>query len=426
MDTLNQKFNIEITVLSPLSIGAGAEKDWARVVDYLIKDDKIYFLNLKKMIQSGIDANKLSSFFATKNEAGMLSLIGNKLENVSDRIVELPTKSDNDIKSFIKNELSGNPIIPGSSLKGAVRSVILDYLIGNQKPQQLKEKDYFGDSNKGDELMRFIKFSDAEFEKTALVNTKIFNLRKTDIDWLGGWKFSGNKTDQNYQATGFNTLYEAILPNQKSVSSVMFSDIDLFKREIARYRNNKNSLLGLQQLFAIINSHTKDYIDKEIAFFNKYSTDKTDVIVSSLQQIKEQISTDNSYCILKMSAGSGFHSITGDWQYDNYVNTGIWLGGKKDGKKKYKSRKIAIHDGVFSLMGFVKLRSISDEEFQAYQAEIEMTKQKIEAEKQLEKERIRLEQEKVKQEQESKAKEDAERQEQLEKEQLEKEAGRKS
>jgi CRISPR/Cas system CSM-associated protein Csm5 (group 7 of RAMP superfamily) len=70
----------------------------------------------------------------------------------------LPVNSGNDIKSFIKNELTNKPIIPGSSLKGAVRSVILEYLLQGKKPQRLNEKDYFGDSNKGDELMRFIKF----------------------------------------------------------------------------------------------------------------------------------------------------------------------------------------------------------------------------------------------------------------------------
>lgn len=63
-----------------------------------------------------------------------------------------------------------------------------------------------------------------------------------------------------------------------------------------------------------------------------------------------------------MSAGSGFHSITGDWQFDDYSKTGTWTNGKNTGKQKYKSRKIAIHDDKFDLMGFVKISLLSEEE----------------------------------------------------------------
>lgn len=175
MNTLNNKHHIEITVLSPLSIGAGAEKDWVKGMDFVVKDSEIYLLNMRKLVNNGINPADITTFFANKDSAGLLRKIEAKLKMVSDRVMMLPANSENDIKSFIKNEFSGNPIIPGSSLKGAVRSVILDYLLNGKKPCPLKEKDYFGSSNDGDDLMRFIKFTDSEFEETALVNTKIFN-----------------------------------------------------------------------------------------------------------------------------------------------------------------------------------------------------------------------------------------------------------
>ncbi|MDR3272566.1 MAG: RAMP superfamily CRISPR-associated protein [Flavobacteriaceae bacterium] len=329
--------------------------------------------------------DELTSYFAAKNEAGLLKKIEGKLEAVSDKIISLPTDTANDVKSFIKNELSGNPIIPGSSLKGAVRSVILDYLIGTQKPTRLDEKDYFGDSNKGDELMRFIKFSDAEFSETTIVNTKIFNLKGSGNNWTGGWKheFKGGTNDK-YKPNGFNTLCEALLPSEKSVCSIMLSKISFGKIVNQNLIHEKQKLFDLKELFQIINNHTKAYLDKEIQFFTQFFTDKTNEIIESLNNIKNQIPNDNSYCVLKMSAGSGFHSITGDWQYDDYVNIGIWSGGRNDGKKKYKSRKIAIHDGVFSLMGFVKLQPISDEELGRRNLEKEAEKQRIANEKQAE------------------------------------------
>ena len=65
---------------------------------------------------------------------------------------------------------------------------------------------------------------------------------------------------------------------------------------------------------------------------------------------------------MKMSAGAGFHSITGDWKYDDYDKTGERTDTNGAVKKKYKSRKIAEFNGKLQLMGFVKLRAINADE----------------------------------------------------------------
>jgi hypothetical protein len=190
-----------------------------------------------------------------------------------------------------------------------------------------------------------------------------------------------------------------------------------------------------KKLLAIINTHTKEYIDKQIKFFEKYSNNETDNIIENLRNIKTQIPDDNSSCVLKMSAGSGFHSITGDWQFDDFVIDDIWgdiyeknIDGTKNpkfdydyikygisfnkrknlqGKIKWKSRKIAIDGNNFYLMGFVKLTVIRDEEITKREKE---QKAIIEKQKQLEAEKIareKAEQERL--EKEQKAKEEAER-----------------
>lgn len=432
MNTINNKHHIEITVLSPLAIGAGAEKDWVKGIDFIEKDGELYLLNLKKLVDNGIDPAHLINYFTNKDSAGLLRKIEGKLKFVSDRVMMLPAKSENDIKSFIKNELSGNPIIPGSSLKGAVRSVILDYLLNGNKPHHLSEKEYFGNSKDGDDLMRFIKFSDAEFEKTALINTKIFNLKGSGDNWQGGWKYSGNQTNSNFQPNGFNTLYECILPNEKSVGLMMLSDSDLFNDKIERYRNNKKNFLEITKLFAIINKHTIKYIDKEISFFETYSASNTVRIIESLNKIKNQIPSDSSSCILKMSAGSGFHSITGDWQFEDYKNTGQWETGDRNrthhaGAPKYKSRKIACQiNDTFSLMGFVKLRVMTDEEVSLYEQNLAIKKAKQNKERRkIAEERQMIQKEKARAEVERLATEKAEK-ERLAKEKIELEAARKA
>ena len=413
---LNKKYELEIEVLTPLHIGAGSEKDWMEGADFIQKNGKIYKLNHKKL-EKKIDVDTLSDFLIKKDSKGLANKISGNIEEVSEQIFENPVSSTNDIKAFIKNGLSNKPIIPGSSVKGAIRSVLLQYFgpDKNEKDARNLEKKIFGSSTDGDEFMRFIKISDAQFEKTELVNTKIFNLFKDGENWKGGWKhkfksFRPNEktTDGKFQKTGFNTIYEIICPKEHSRIRISLADkaldnlikigkfdVSEKKKEIIYNNNIENSL------FSIINYHTKKYINKEISFFEKYANNETDKIIDSLNSILNKIPDDNSICVLKMSAGSGFHSITGDWRFDDFDYTihnpdklnlrTVWKNGKKIKEPtQYKSRKIATDGNKFELMGFVKLIVLSDKEIARRQLELQ---QKLEAEQKEKKAKIKAEQE---------------------------------
>ena len=414
MEGINKKYNLEIEVLTPLSIGAGQEKDWVRGVDFVVDKGTLYKLNLKKMIANGVDINDLTGLFASKNESGLKSKLAGKLDDVSDFSMPFPAETDNDVKAFVKNQLGGNPVLTGSSLKGAIRSVLLDYIAtkdeivnavseANQRRKPF-ESFIFGSSNDGDEFMRFIKISDAEFDKTELVNTKIFNLRGNGNNWQGGWKFSGSQTDINFNPKGFNTLYESLMPNQKGYASLMMSLelYDSYENNNEKHRKHiktekKRPILqnDIRTLFGIINQHTKFYLLKEKAFFEKYAADRTEDIVSSIKSLLSQIPTDNSYCILKMSAGSGFHSITGDWQFNDFYINGLDTSkkvsrGLLNGAKSSKSRKIADWNGNLSLMGFVKLRALSKDEVKHLEVDRQAERQRKEQERLSKLEAIRM------------------------------------
>lgn len=362
MEGINRKYNIEIEVLTPLSIGSGAEKDWVRGIDFVVTNNKLYKLNLKKMLGTGLNIDELTSYFATKNEKAIVAKFSGKLETISDVIIPFPAESDNDVKTFIKNQLSGLPIIAGSSIKGAIRSVLFSEFRDNEN----KTEDVFGKIKYGSDFMRFIRIGDAEFKETTLVNTKIFNLHKVDNEWEGGWKHAfQNGTNSHFTMTGFNTLYECLTAGQTSKTTISLAT-KLFDNYIGEQPklNKKQNLFSeeefdpIENLFYAINSHTYDYIEKELKFFKNYKqAENSDKIISSLTSLLNKTNNlleDNQSCILKMSAGAGFHSITGDWQFGDFVETGQW----NNGKLKYKSRKIAIDQNRFSMMGFVKLTLI--------------------------------------------------------------------
>ena len=361
----DKRFDIELEVVTPLSVGAGNDNDWMRGIDYIQKDGKVYVLDIKKAVEQGIDIERLTSLFDHSDEKGISILIGNKIEDVSRLIFNSPVYTTNAIKSFLRTQLFGKPIVAGSSLKGSVRSALFQYLRDNERTNE----EVFGNIKDGTDFMRFVHIADIEMPKTILVNTKLFNLQKDGTEWTGGWKHAMSETTRQYRPTGFNTLYECVAPKQKGLGSislsgrafeVMASNTDKFVSQ----QGKKQKLLagGITELFKVINQVTKGYLLKEKAFFEKYTAERSDELIDCVNSLLDMIPEDGSYCLLKMSAGVGFHSITGDWQFDDYSQTGIWTEGRNSGKKKYKSRKTADYNGHLQLMGFVKLRSLNADE----------------------------------------------------------------
>ena len=375
-----KKIHIEMEVITPISVGAGNDSEWAPGADFVQKDNMVYVLDIHKAVALGIDVKVLTSLLVKSDEKGICKLLGNNLEKCSKYIFKKPAPTKNSIKSFLRTQLYNLPVVAGSSIKGSVRSILFKHF---RAPDENDNLSVFGTMKDGTDFMRFIQFSDIEMSSTILVNSKIFNLWGRGNDWQGGWKHGGTKdgdshTSSDYYAQGFNTLYECVEPGQKGIGSITLADSVYKMLEHSRYAyishaEAKHSLMNASAsgLFKIINDATKDYLTKEKKFFERYPAQRTDEIISNINDLLSQIPSDNSSCLLKMSAGVGFHSITGDWQYDNYDNTGFWRDGRNIGKKKYKSRKIAEYNGQLQLMGFVRLSTIQEEEIKSKSSKLQ-------------------------------------------------------
>ena len=358
----DKKYPIELEVITPLSVGAGNDNEWMRGIDFVQKDGKVFVLDIQKAAEQGVDIGKLTSLFLNYDEKGICNLIGDKLELVSRYIFKSPVSTNNFIKSFLRTQLYGKPVVAGSSLKGSVRSALFNHLRDKEKTNE----EVFGNMKDGTDLMRFIRIADIEMPSTALINTKLFNLRKDGSEWSGGWKHGMSETTSQFKSNGFNTLYECVLPGNKGLGSIMLAGgaYGLMSKNtdkpISHAQEKKELLNGdIKGLFHVINLVTKDYLSKEKAFFEKYSAERSEELIDNVNALLDMIPADDSYCLLKMSAGVGFHSITGDWQYDDYSQTGLWSDGRNAGKKKYKSRKTAEYGGHLQLMGFVKIRALN-------------------------------------------------------------------
>lgn len=382
MTTINIKYSIEATVLTPLSVGQGAEKDWVLGVDYVAKDGEMYHLSMEKIHDAKIDMSKLSQLFIQQDAKGVLLLIGNQLDKVSDFHMRIPCHTTNPIKTFFKNDLTGEPVIPGSSLKGSIRSALFEYFthgadvtsMQRQRSNALNES-VFGSLKEGVDFMRFIQVSDFRFPvgATELVNTKIYNLRRPGQEWQGGWKHGGQRTTDVFDEQGFNTIYECLPFGVTGVGSIAlaqkaFQTLVDKVREIPHQQKKQEIMSNSAEfLCQIINEHTRRYLEKELQFFKKYAEgENADLIteqeefLGSIPTLLEEIANlKPNECIIKMAAGAGFHAMTGDWQYTDYTGGVLDQKSNRDRAAKPKSRKVAITEEggelFLDLMGFVKL-----------------------------------------------------------------------
>lgn len=373
-DTIT-KSTVAIEILTPTHIGGASENHWQQGIDFISENGKVWILDFKKLSTAVPIENLTLAFARSDQNITLEKLLQNKNPN------QLSAKSfdfsgvSREIKRHIFNGLDGLPYIPGSSLKGAVASVLLNFFFKQLKIKpEKKDPTYELLGSFDTSIMRFLQFTDGYFDDSRLFNTKIFNLFKhNDNNWEGGWKHSSRTgTNQDFNDKEFTTIYECLPPGQ--TTEMMIS----FKKNVAAQLYKMDSTQPLiktppahtqkwitnnpvKELINIINDHTRSYLEKEIAFFEEYKFDARSKSalnkLASLLHSVNQLNPDKE-CILRLAAGSGFHSITGDWQFDDHINTGEHTSGKR----KYKSRKLAFEGTDCQTMGFIKLTFLSEED----------------------------------------------------------------
>lgn len=369
---ITQTFEVEI--ITPTHIGGAAENHWQNGMDFVVRDNKTWILDFKKLSEE-ISIDKLTLAF---RNISLDNLINNgTLKKVFSKKFDYNVGS-NEIKRQIFSGFDGKPYIPGSSIKGAVSSILLNYFYQQNKSKLRKDqninKNVLGDFDNS--IMRFFQFTDVQFENTFLFNTKIFNLQKNNLrTWEGGWKHGKDNTTQIFNTTAFTTVYESLQLSQKSTMMLSFkkkaieqlyfdaSKVDSKTKTPPTHTSAWLTNNPTAELCKIINRHTIAFLEKEIKFYEEYKFDtQSENVFENIVNLKERVARLDSTkeCILRLAAGSGFHSITGDWQYDDFINT----GENNNGKRKYKSRKLAFENGVFQPMGFIKLTLLSEEEIE--------------------------------------------------------------
>ena len=381
----------KLRIVTPVHIGGAQEKHLQKGLDYITKGSTIYFLDEKKLITAINDVGQYSNALANGKLDQLIVDRKIDLNTISKKITSVTGEVGTDIKINIKNALNGKPIIPGSSLKGALRSVFVNKLGGAKQIDNFGKKQTIEPFGKiQEDINRFLIVSDIECNSSSFINTKTYNIFNKN-GFNGGWKheLKFNTTDK-FSDKGFTFVHEVInidyigeffiTINIKALENAIQEQKKIFDPKKNILKTNKNIediyFSTSEELFKIIQNYTKMYIAKEIKFYEKYKGEFYDDIVTEYKHLLE---LNEKSPLIRLGLGSGFHAMTGD-PYQSHEIDSIDKRGKFQNKDSAKSRKLAISKFgdkyKFYPMGFVQL--MTDEHYeQHFKAEFEAKKEAL-------------------------------------------------
>lgn len=280
---------------------------------------------------------------------------------------------DSDTIKECMHDGRGMPYIPGSSIKGAIRTAIVSslarekgmneistILLGEKRRINIKNaahpiEEYLLGKNPND-VFGFFQVGDAYFEEEECeIAIRMINLNITQSNKL----IDKSKSQ----------IVEAISPRYYSKFQMKITNeyYQWLKGKRESLRDLPKSMESFSLLFQLINEHTKELVLKEIEYWKKKNEryEGADEYIESLQVILNNIKNcrEGTECVLRIGHGSGWRFITGAWSEDlpNFKDKIIPLIRNKKMYYGYdfpKSRRI--RENKSKPIGFVKL-SISEE-----------------------------------------------------------------
>lgn len=361
------RHKIKLMPLTSIHIGSGEKL--SNGCDFLIDDKYVYILDDKKIaaeLNALNNPNILKHWADAAYRLELKQFLTSKhvdLANVSRRLRNCTSGFTfiSQLSPFIMDG-SGRHYVPGSSIKGAIRTAIVTTLVEQKRRMLLSSTSMDNAKFWEDELlgkiqqsfMRFIRVGDASFINGNGV-TEVINTVQLKID-----KKTGRPTVDTIKQ-----YCEVITAEERNdLEFILIIDTDHY--ELAansnirdfRVKQMPNELLSIRGLFSLINNHTLALITMELQKWQGVgASDESDKMVSCLRDIKSNIEDcieDGNYCcVMRMGNASG-------WRF----MTGAWAEGLKDikiGPHKSKSPKTCrIEDKTSDLLGFVMLEIEED------------------------------------------------------------------
>ncbi len=368
--------NFEITTLTPVHIGSGNELNGNFEYVRFPNEQRVVVLDPSKILDVVGEENINKWVSAIEKRENLLTalpmLTKVKPENIAQRFINVREHTPDPTKNAIKEQLfidNGKPAIPGSSLKGSIRTAILTKFIKEnpyfvQREENLKDRkgrfsdnklnaEYMGKEkakwgvrhSPNKDLLRFLRVGDIRFDvNTIVVKTEVVNF------FRHGW---GIKRD-------LSSYWECIPKGAKARGNLQIPE-ELLKRIAEKNYVSSQKLKAIQvkKLFQTINAHTLHLIDREIDLWeDEGNPEAIGDLLEVLHELRGLVKGVNeNSCVLRVGAGSGWEFMTGAWSNDKDVHGEFILDDRTWQRLKSALRRRHYSGDIL----FPKTRKIIDE-----------------------------------------------------------------
>jgi len=399
---------VKLQTLTPVHIGSGRELMKGADFFYETNKKRLGKVNPKKLYPEYIDDIDTWSAAIMDGKDIYQEFLQNRqvpLEAVCDEI--LPVRSfkqykkngeieyGKELKEFIRNGMTQNPLIAGSSIKGAVRTALLskaiiesdrfkqefDQIFENFKGDfdRINKKFYPNYRKKINDLKKIFKNFVDRIERLyhnkfdAMDDHKKYNPQNDIFKYIQVSDAEGSK--DNLVVDTFQTLN---LDRDKNwyIENSLTQSVEVFEGEVnfsirindEFWGKNKFNIRNVTALFQKIYNHNKELLEEQLEYFKEDLEDNLfmdanvgENIIDQLKNFRENLK-ENEY-LMRMSAGSGWDFMTGAW-LKAICNDDQWekikeflVRNRKNMDFPFpKTRRIT---SEYKLPGFVKLKILN-------------------------------------------------------------------
>lgn len=362
---------IKIETLSKIHIGNGTFLQKGN--DFIVEDDVIYVLSVEKLgkiIGSRPEAVQqwAEAIFHGAAESFVKSHIKELPRSAyAKRQVECLTEFSGrqcTLKECMHDGM-GRPYIPGSSIKGAIRTALMATLarkrIAGRLRQEKDRRKWKGIvSGMEREVLHFDALTKSGKKDTG-PSTDLFRFLQTgDAFFDRGVEVA--LTQINLNMAGRQSLLDT--RKQQAVEAIREGASSQFRMNVDDLFYQKSGVDGLQDLFTLINKHIYNLLCDEMEFWCKGEGARytgQDDYIDQLEVILDLIDEcQPNECVLRLGQANGWRFITGAWLEEadkSFFNKEIVplcrpKNSLYQGYPFPKSRRIAGNSNVF---GFVKM-----------------------------------------------------------------------
>jgi CRISPR-associated protein Csm5 len=315
--TMKQQYQLKISTLTPVCIGNGLRL--SPFSDYKLKNDKLIYLNqetIKQILEKqpnliddyvkgiiyGMDNTgnnfDVERFFYNRAKLDLPSLTLKVVDSTAQ------PKGNKNLYTILK-QVGKYPYIPGSSLKGAIKTAFLyNWLIEEKNnwcreylglfdknkilpPEKLNEKKIELENNLDEQLYKYeFSVSDSDIfpeESIKAIDTKRLHLKEGKLIIPQTW--------------------EAIKENHST--TILINSI----------KADRDELLNWNQICEVINLYSQNSNDQEREIFDhcrrknkKLNDDLYDSLFAFYETMEEKINNaDPTTCYLKLGSGKGYY-----------------------------------------------------------------------------------------------------------------------